>query len=89
MTAMNIERKVRQLDNDVSEIYTMLFDIQGTQKRHTHRLDELGTDIADLGTKMDAVQTRLTGVETTMDAVETRLTGVETKIDEVLDILRS
>ena len=42
MTASaEIERKVRQLDNDVQAIYELLGAIQGTQKWHGRRLDEL------------------------------------------------
>lgn len=80
MTTTDLERKVRQLDNDVSEIYTMFFDIQGTQKRHNHRFDELQQDITGLGTRMDGVDGRL-------EALETKVDGLETKIDRVLDAL--
>ena len=38
---MDLERKVRQHDNDISALYTMIADIQNTQRRHSNRFDEL------------------------------------------------
>jgi len=37
---MELDRKVRQLDNDVQSIYEMLTDIWATQRRQGNRLDE-------------------------------------------------
>jgi len=37
----SVERKVRQLDNDVQSIYEMLSSIEATQKRHSNRFEEL------------------------------------------------
>ncbi len=55
MGPVEIERKVRQLDNDVQSIYTMLSAIQGTQERHTNRLGELVVKVDALDVKVDAV----------------------------------
>ncbi|MFX0538832.1 hypothetical protein ACQBAT_12930 [Ornithinimicrobium sp. Y1847] len=74
MTATDLERKVRQLDNDVSAIYTMIFDVQGTQKRHTNRFDELQSDIVALGQRAAGL--------------EGRMEGLEVKLDQVLELLR-
>lgn len=41
MNPVELERKVRQVDSDVQSIYVMLAGIQGTQERHTNRLDEV------------------------------------------------
>lgn len=40
-TPAGIERKVRQLDNDVQSIYEFLAGISATQNRHGNRLDEI------------------------------------------------
>jgi len=40
MNPMELDRKVRQLDNDVQSIYEMLADISATQRRQGNRLDE-------------------------------------------------
>ncbi len=55
MSPVEIERKVRQLDNDVHSIYTMLSAIQGTQERHTNRLGELAVKVDSLDAKVDTV----------------------------------
>jgi hypothetical protein len=85
MNPVELERKVRQVDDDVQSIYVMLAGIQGTQERHTNRLNELAARLdtvnEDLGSRIDGVETRLGGVET-------RLGGVESRLDEVLDLLR-
>lgn len=48
MTPAGLERKVRQLDNDVSAAYDILGSIQTTQRRHTTRLDELAANQASM-----------------------------------------
>jgi len=59
MGPVEIERKVRQLDNDVQSIYTMLSAIQGTQERHTNRLGELAVKVDNLDTKLDTLDTKV------------------------------
>jgi outer membrane murein-binding lipoprotein Lpp len=75
MGPVEIERKVRQLDNDVQSIYTMLSAIQGTQERHTNRLGELAVKVDGLDGKVDA----LAG----------RVASLDTKVDTVLDLLQA
>ena len=51
-----IERKVRQLDNDVQSIYEMLAEIAATQRRQANRLTEMDdklTEARDKVTEMD------------------------------------
>jgi hypothetical protein len=48
-----IERKVRQLDNDVQAIYEMLSTIDATQRRQGNRLNEIAATQADHGQKLD------------------------------------
>ncbi len=81
MTATGLERKVRQHDNDISAMYTMIADIQNTQRRHTNRFNELTEDIGSLDTRLGSLDTRL-------GSLETRMTSVESKIDQVLDLLQ-
>lgn len=88
MTATGLERKVRQHDNDISAVYTMIADIQNTQRRHTNRFNELTEDIGSLDTRLDSLDTRLGSLETRMGSLETRMTSVESKIDQVLDLLQ-
>ena len=74
MTATGIERKVRQHENDISAIYTMIADIQNTQRRHTNRFNELTSDVAALGGRMDSL--------------ESKVDSLEAKVDQVLDLLQ-
>lgn len=83
MTAVppDLQRKVRQLDNDVQSIYEMLATIQATQQRQGNRLDELATDVgslkADVGSlKSDVVRLR-TEQGAKLDAILEHLRGHE------------
>ncbi|HEX7660873.1 MAG TPA: hypothetical protein VF444_15475 [Pseudonocardiaceae bacterium] len=48
-TSPDVDRKVRQLDNDVHEIYEMLRVISHTQGKHCERLDTLATEMSRVG----------------------------------------
>lgn len=74
MTSPALERKVRQLDNDVQSIYELLSTISGTQMRHGNRFDEFDQ--------------RFESVEGRLVSVEGRLVSLEGKVDTVLEILR-
>jgi len=50
---VEIERKVRQLDNDVQSIYELLATIDATQKRQGNRLNEIAATQSDHGQKLD------------------------------------
>ncbi len=69
MGPVEVERKMRQLDDDVQSIYTMLSAIHGTQERHTNRLGELAVRRDSLDTGLDNVETKLGSVDTRLDAV--------------------
>ena len=87
--ASDIERKVRQLDNDVQSIYELLTNIQGTQRRQGTMLDGMDARMDRMETRLGGVETRLDGVETRLGGVETRLDGMDGKLDEVLRRLPS
>ncbi len=57
-----LERKVRQLDNDVAATGTMIAELAGTQRRHGIRLEEIAATQtehsgppAEHGVKLDAI----------------------------------
>jgi chromosome segregation ATPase len=89
MTQAEVERKLRQLDNDVQSIYVSLSAIQGTQTRHTNRLQEIAEKVDGLETRLDGVDSRLGGVETRLGGVETEVRGLNQKMDTVLGLLQS
>jgi methyl-accepting chemotaxis protein len=85
---VEIERKVRQLDNDVQSIYEMLAEIAATQRRQGNRLMEIASNL----TEMDGTLTRTAGKVTEMDGTLTRtasnLTEMDGKLDTILGLLR-
>ena len=94
MTAIDLERKVRQHDNDISAVYTMIADIQNTQRRHTNRFDELTEDVGALDGRMSSVEkgmssleTRMSSLEKGMSSLETLMSSLEAKVDQVLELL--
>jgi hypothetical protein len=44
-----LERKVRQLDNDVQAIYEMIATVEATQRRHGNRLEEISASQSEHG----------------------------------------
>lgn len=74
LTAMTmpvgIERKVRQLDNDVQSIYEMLAEIAATQRRQGNRLTEIDGKL----TEMDG---RLTEIDGKLDSILGLLRGAQ------------
>lgn len=95
MSPTEMERKVLQLDNDVSAIYTMIADIQNTQGRHTNRFEEMGARLDQLIDRqtaieggLEGVEGRLEGVEGRLERVEGRLERVEGQLGEILTLLR-
>ncbi len=85
MTPAEVERKVRQLDNDVQSIYELLMAIQSTQTRHTNRLHELGEDVGSLGAKLDALDTKVDSLDDRVESLDTKVGALDTKVD-VLDV---
>ena len=87
MTAIDLERKVRQHDNDISAVYTMIADIQNTQRRHTNRFDELTEDVGALDGRLSSVEKGMSSLVTRMSSLETRMSSLEAKVDQVLELL--
>ena len=83
-----LQRKVRQLDNDVNEVYLMLNQIQVTQSRHGVRLDELDTKLTAHDGRFDAVDAKLAEHDERFERIDGRLDGIDGKIDSVLTLLR-
>lgn len=57
-----LERKVRQLDNDVQSIYEMLSSISGTQLRQVNRLEEIDQRLERVESKVDALDGKVDAV---------------------------
>lgn len=80
MAKLDIDRKVRQLDNDVHAIYEILERISGSQTEHGRRLDALDARFDGLDGKVDGLEVRFDGLDGKVD----RMDG---KLDRVLDRL--
>ena len=96
MGPVEIERKVRQHDNDITEIYQMLAHIQGVQGRHTMRLGELGAVLGIVDSKVDGVEHKVDGLEQKVSEIDQKVDGLsrnfeslDTKMGLVLELLQS
>ncbi len=81
MSSPALERKVRQLDNDVQSIYEMLSTISGTQLRQGNRLEEIDQRLESVESKVDALGGKV-------DVLAGRVNAVDGKLDSVLELLR-
>ncbi|MDQ3715560.1 MAG: hypothetical protein M3381_05955 [Actinomycetota bacterium] len=82
MSSPALERKVRQLDNDVQSIYEMLSTISGTQLRQGNRLEEIDQRLESVESKVDALGGKV-------DVLAGRVDAVDGKLDSVLELLRA
>jgi hypothetical protein len=89
-----VGRKVRQLGNDVNEIYELLFRISDTQARHGTALADLGGAVADIrdtqarhGSRLDALETRFDGLETRFDGLDVKFTGMFEGLDSKVSLI--
>jgi archaellum component FlaC len=87
VTTPEIDRKVRQLDNDVQAIYEMISRVSGTQQRHTTRLDGIDARLGDmeshlenLDTKVASLDTRVAGLDTRVASLDAKVAGLDTKV---------
>ncbi len=62
MTQPQLERTVRQLDNDVASVYEILARIELKQGRHDNRFAEIGADLDGLKTDVAGLGDQLTEV---------------------------
>jgi chromosome segregation ATPase len=76
MSQAETERKIHQLDGDVQSIYEMLATIEGTQRRHGNRLQELAAKADGLEAKVDALDTKVAALDTKVDALDTKMDTV-------------
>ncbi|UUZ60594.1 hypothetical protein [Nocardioides sp. B-3] len=96
MTPAQIERKVRQLDNDVQSIYDLLGTISASQHnmaatlaRRGNRLDELAAALEVHDQRFDGVDQRFDGVDQRFDGVDQRFDGIDAKLEEILTLVRA
>jgi len=89
MTEISLERKVRQLDNDVQSIYEMLAAIQGTQLRHGNRLEELDERLTGLDERLTGLDGRVVGLDERVAGIDEKVTDLGENMATVLELLRA
>jgi predicted nuclease with TOPRIM domain len=87
MAKLDIDRKVRQLDNDVHAIYEILERISGSQTEYGRRLDEVDVRFDGLETRFDGLDGKVDGLETRFDGLDGKVDRMDGKLDRVLDRL--
>ncbi len=55
----DLDRRVRQLDNDVQSLYSLIHNVVLTQERHGNRLQEMGEDLGSLLAAQEAQRVTL------------------------------
>ncbi len=88
MTTPALDRKIRQLDNDVQAIYEMLSTISGTQLRQGNRLEEIDQRLESVESKVDALDGKVDALDGKVDALESKVDALDGKVDSVLVLLR-
>ncbi|MCE5290872.1 MAG: hypothetical protein LLG14_16765 [Nocardiaceae bacterium] len=81
MTPREVDRKVRQLDNDVQAIYVMLADLSATQKRQGTRLDEIAAVQAEQAELLGTHTATLDSHTATLDSHTATLDSHTAKLD--------
>jgi archaellum component FlaC len=76
----NIDRKIRQMDNDVAAIYEMLGNISSDQKRCFIRLDAVDMQLLELGGRLNGVDLRLDRVDERLSGIDGHLAGIDTRL---------
>ncbi len=79
-----LELKVQQLDNDVQAIYEMIARVEGTQRRHTNRFDELNDRLDGVEVRLGRLEVKTDSLGTRLDRLEVKTDGLDGKLDEVL-----
>ncbi len=88
MSPVELERRVRQLDNDVQSIYELLNSISSTQQRHTNRLGELAVKADGIEARIDVLDAKVDGLDAKVGTVDAKVDGLDEKLDAVLELLR-
>lgn len=85
MTPGELERKVRQLDHDVQEIYELLAGISATQTRQGNRLDQFERKVE---ARFDAMDTRFDGLAADVAALTADVGELRASVGEILTLVR-
>ncbi len=99
---VDVDRKIRQLDNDVQSIYEILEGIAGTQVRHGNRLGEIDARLTGIGATQARHGNRLDEIDARTEAIadvqahhgdrlskmDVKLGEVDAKLDTIITVLQ-
>lgn len=85
----NLDRKVRQLDNDIEAIYGMLTSIEITQKRHHTRLSSIEELLGEHSDTLAGHTATLAGHTATLAEHTGTLAEHGTKLDRIIALLEA
>ena len=89
MGPAEMERKVRQLDNDVQSIYDILGSIQATQQRHGNRFDEIDRRLEGHDHRFDIVDKKLGALDQKVGTLDQTVGTIDQKLDTVIALLEN
>lgn len=81
MSPGELQRKVRQMDNDVSSLYEMLVGIQATLARHGNALAVIVARQDDHDQRFDSLDLRLTAIDDRLDSHDDRFDAIDARLD--------
>ncbi|MDQ2790129.1 MAG: hypothetical protein DLM60_12620 [Pseudonocardiales bacterium] len=87
-TPAEIERKVRQLDNDVQSIYEMLAEIAATQRRQGNRLMEIASKLTEMDDTLTGTDGKVSEMDAKVTGTDDKVTEMDGKLDTILGLLR-
>ncbi|MGI9157636.1 MAG: hypothetical protein ACR2FG_13560 [Marmoricola sp.] len=88
MGPADIERKLRQHDSEIIELYTKLDAIQATVEQHDRRFDQVDRRFDQVDQKFDQVDRRFDQVDQKFGQVTEKVSQLDGKVDTVLELLR-
>ena len=83
MSAGPQERKVTQLENDVTAIYGLVTKLERGQRRHDARFDGIEARLDRHDGRFDAIDRRLDRHDGRFDAIDRRLDGIDGQLSEL------
>lgn len=83
MTNAQIEKKLRQHDNEIVAIYDMLAAIRGTVDQHTTMLTAIQGRLSSHDARLEGHDTRFDTIDARFDRIDTRLDTIDTRLDTI------
>ncbi len=83
MAELDIDRKVRRLDNDVYAIYEILECISAAQQEHGAALHGTDAKVDGLGAKVDRLEAKADATDAKVDRLAAKADATDAKVDRL------